>query len=90
MWHKRRHEEQKSLLVGSMDHGIFTDGDEGEHTRGATSFLVVTVKPRKVIRSTPVQCKGVEDLAAIKETVESLNRLGYPELNVRSDNEPAM
>ena len=32
----------------------------------------------------------MEDQAAIKETVESLNRLGYPELIVRSDNEPAM
>ena len=37
-----------------------------------------------------VRCKGVEDQAAIKETVESLNRLGYPELIVRSDLEPAM
>ena len=37
-----------------------------------------------------VQCKAVEDQAAIKETVESLSRLGYPELIVRSDTEPAM
>ena len=37
-----------------------------------------------------VQCKGAEGQAAIKETVESLNRLGFPELNVRSDNEPVM
>ena len=35
-----------------------------------------------------VQCKGVEDHAAIKETVKSLNRLEYPKLKVRSDNEP--
>ena len=33
------------------------------------------------------QCKGVEDQAAIKETVESLNRLGDPELIVSSDTE---
>ena len=46
--------------------------------------------PSMMIWSMPVQCKGVEDRAAIKETVESLNRLGYPELTVRSDNEPAM
>ena len=32
----------------------------------------------------------MEDQAAIKETVESLNRLCYPELTVRSDTEPAM
>ena len=32
----------------------------------------------------------MEDQAAIKETVESLNRLGYPELIVRSNHEPAM
>ena len=38
----------------------------------------------------PVQCESVEDQAAIKETVESLNRPGYPELLVRSDTEPAM
>ena len=31
-----------------------------------------------------------EDQAAIKETVESLNRLVYVELIVRSDNEPPM
>ena len=37
-----------------------------------------------------VQCKGVEDQAAIKETVKSLIGLGYPELIVRSDNEPAI
>ena len=70
--HKRRHEEQNGLLVASMDHGFFTDGDDGEHTRGATPFLVVKVKPSIM----PVQCKGVEDQAAIKETVESLKRLG--------------
>ena len=32
----------------------------------------------------------MEDQAAIKEMVESLNRLGYLELIVRSDIEPAM
>ena len=37
-----------------------------------------------------VQCKGVEDQAAIRETVESLNKLGYPELIVRSGTVPAM
>ena len=37
-----------------------------------------------------VQCKGVEDRAAIKDTVESLNRLGYPELIVSSDDEFAV
>ena len=31
-----------------------------------------------------------EDQPAIKETVETLNRLGYPELIVRSHNEPVM
>ena len=42
-----------------------------------------------MIWSMPVPFKGVEDQAAIKEAVESLNRLGYPELIVRSDKEPA-
>ena len=86
---KRRHEEQNSLLVASMDYGFFTDGDDGEHTRGATPFLV-NLKPTMMIWSTPVQCKGVDDQEAIKETVKSLNRLGFSELIVRSDNEPAM
>ena len=86
---KRRHEEQNSLPVASMDYGFFTDGDDGEHTKGATPFLV-KVKPSMMIWRMPVQCKGVEDQAAVKETVESLNRLGCPELIVRSDNEPAM
>ena len=39
--HKRRHEEQNSLRVASMDSDFFTDGDDGQHTRGATPFLVV-------------------------------------------------
>ena len=73
-----------------MDYGFFADGDDGEHTRGATPFLVVKVQPSVMIWSVPVQCKGVEDQAATKETVESLNRLGYLELLVRSYNEPAM
>ena len=51
---------------------------------------MVEIKPSVTIWSMFVQCKGVEDYAAIKETVEPLNRLGYPELIVRSDNEPAM
>ena len=39
----------------------------------------------------PVHCKkGVQDQATIKEKVEALNRLGHPQLIVRSDNEPAM
>ena len=71
-----------------MDYGFFTDGDDGGHTRGATSFLVVKVKPSVMIWSMLVQCKGVEDQAAITETVESLNRLGKLELIARSDNEP--
>ena len=54
--HKRRHEEQNSLPVASMDYGFFTDGDDGEHTRGVTPFLVVKVKPRMMIWSMPVQC----------------------------------
>ena len=33
-----------------------------------------------VIWSMLVQCKGAEDQATIRETVESLNRLGHPEL----------
>ena len=32
----------------------------------------------------------MEDQTAIIKMVESLNRLGYPELIVRSDNEPAI
>ena len=88
--HKRRHQEQNNLLVASMDYGFFADGDDGEQTRGATPFLVVTVKPSMMIWSMPVHCNGVEDQLAINTTVESWYRLGYPELIVRSDNEPAM
>ena len=43
-----------------------------------------------MIWSMPVQCKSVEDQTAIDEMVESLNRVGYLELIVRSGNEPAM
>ena len=80
----------------STDHGLFTDGQEqasrgdGEITRRATPFFVVKVKPSMMIWSMPVHCEGVEDHAAIKEAVESCNRLGYLELTVRSHTEPAM
>ena len=82
--------------MASIDYGFFTDGQEptlkgdSETTRGATPFLVVNVKPNTMIWSTRGQCEGVEDQAAIKKTVESLNRLGYSELVVRSNNEPAV
>ena len=69
--HKRRCEEQNSLHVASKDYGFFTDGDDGDHTRGATPFLLVKVKPSMITWCMPVQCKGVEEQAAIKETVES-------------------
>ena len=61
--------------------------DDGEHTSGATPFSVVKVKPNMMIWSMLVQCECVEDQAAIKETVESLNRPGFPELIVRSYND---
>ena len=72
--------------MASMDYGFFADGDDGEHTRGTTPFQVVKVKPSMMIWSLPVQWKRVEDQAAIKETVEPLNRFCYPELIDRSDN----
>ena len=65
--------KNNGLLVASMEYGFFTDRDDGAHTKGSTPFLVVKVKPSMMIRSMPVQCKGVEDQATIKETVDSLN-----------------
>ena len=86
-------EEQHAIPVARMDHGFFTDGQEqnmrGE-TKGATPFMVVKVKPSVMIWIMLVQCKCVEDQAAIKDTVEPLNRLGDPELTSRSDHEPAI
>ena len=74
------------LLTDRNKHRKVTARSLGEPLR----FLVVNVTPSMMILSMLVQCKGVEDQAAIKETVVSLTRLGYPELIVRSDNEPAM
>ena len=91
--HKRQREEQSGLLVATMVCGFFTDGQEPtpigniDITHGATPLLVVKVMPSMMIWSMHVQCKGMEDLGAIKETVESLNRLGYLEFTVRSDTE---
>ena len=78
------------LLVASTDYGFSTGGDDGEHTKGATPFLVVKVKPSMMIWSVLASGKCVGGQAAIKETVESLNRLQYPELIVGPDTEPAM
>ena len=52
-------------------------------------ILVVKVQPNIKIWNILIQCEGVEDMAAVKETVESLNRLGYLALVVRSDIELA-
>ena len=38
-----------------MKHGFFTGGDDGEHTKGATPFLVVKVKPSMMIWNMLVQ-----------------------------------
>ena len=54
-------------------------------TTVSTQGEPVKVKPSMMIWSMLVQCKCVEDQTAIKETVESLNRIGYPELTVRSE-----
>ena len=40
--------------------------------------------------SFPVRCKRLEDQTAIKEAVDFLNKLGYPELIMRTDGEPAI
>ena len=92
---KRQREEQNSLLVASMDSGFFTDGNQRRMMtvrtpRGLLRFFVVRVKPSRIIWSMRVQCTCAEDQAAITETVESLNRLGYLELIVISDNEQAL
>ena len=44
--HKRQREERNSLPVASMHYGFFTVGDDGEHTKGATPFVVVEAKPQ--------------------------------------------
>ena len=93
--HTRQQEEQDCILVASMGYGFFSDGQEqtskgdGDITRDATPFWVAKVMPSTMIRSMLVHCKSVE-LRQREKTVESLNRLGYPELIVRSNNEPAM
>ena len=56
----------------------FTDGDDGEDTIGATPFLLVKVRPSMMIWSMLVQCKGLEDQAVMKETVESWNETWLP------------
>ena len=49
---------------------------DGPITKGAAPFLVVEIKLCMMIWSTPVHCKGVDDLVTIKETVASPNSLG--------------
>ena len=81
--HTRQREEQNGLFVASMDFGSSLM-DRNQYRKVAASspreplrFLVVKVKPSMMIWSMLVQCKGVEDDAGIKVTVESLNRLGW-------------
>ena len=82
--------------MANLDCGFFTDGQEQtiqswrRYQQGATPFVVAEVQPNMMILSMLVQCQGVEGQEAIKETVESLNSLGYFELTVRLDTDPAM
>ena len=77
---------QHAVPLASMGYGFFTDGQE-QASRGGpqgsySRSWVVKVTPSMMIQYMFVQCQGVEYQAAIKE--------GYPELIVRSDNEPAL
>ena len=62
-----------------MQNGYSCDAQEqtsrgnGEITKGATPFRVVKVKPNMMVWSRFVKSKDVDDQAAVKETVESLN-----------------
>ena len=81
-----------------MDYAFFCDEHEErlsetqatEITKGATPLLVIRVKPCMMTWSFPVRRKGLEDQTAIKEAVDLLNKLGYPELAMRTDGGPAI
>ena len=98
--HKRHSDEQNEIPVAAMHHAFFCDEYEErlsesetqstEIPKGATPFLVIRVKPCMMTWSFPVRCKGLEDQTAIKEAVDLLNKLGYPELIMRTDGEPAI
>ena len=60
----------------------------GEHTRGATPFLVVNSQAEYI--DLEHACPMQQVWRIKQQTVESLNKLGHLELSVRSDNEPAM
>ena len=89
-------EEQNAGPVASMDYGFFTDGrtermredqasmGDGQLTKGATPFLSM------MIWSMPVQCKGVEDQAALEEKSRVFVQTWNPEWIVRPDTERAM
>ena len=100
--HKRRGDEHNEIPVVAMDYAFFFFCDEHEERlsesetqateilKGATPFLVIRVKPCLMTWSFLVRCKGLEDQTAIRETVDLLNKLGYPELIMRTDGEPAI
>lgn len=75
---KREHEEQTAFPVATGS-SLMMDRNKPREVMDRSPrapFLDVKVKPSTMIWSMLVQCKGVEDQAAIKGTVESLNRLG--------------
>ena len=96
--HQRHSDEQSEIPVAAMDYAFFCDEHEErlsetqatEIPKGATPFLVIRVKPCMMTWSFPVRCKRLEDQTAIKEAVDLLNKLGYPELAMRTDGEPAI
>ena len=80
--HKRQREEQLAVPLANMDFGLFIDGQAQALRSLSHSFLDGDGQAEHDDLE--------EDEAAIKKTVEPLNRVGLPELIVRPDNESAM
>ena len=61
--------------------------DETEPT--VTPIFCFKDKDTKTIHADVVACKGAQDVKAVEATVAHVLRLGYPEVILRVDNEPA-
>ena len=56
----------------------------------ATAFIFTKAKQDRVVWGDVVACKGVEDLDAIAKVHKHIKLLGYAEVILRSDCEPAI
>ena len=98
--HLASKDDDSTIPVIGIDYGFFSDSKKekeksqdsdpaGGAVTSLTPILCFKDKSTKTIHADVVACKGAQDVRAVDMTVDHILRLGYPEIILRVDNEPA-